>query len=68
MFSYQRLIFASQADDWTGGDVIMDQMGQWDKDLHEKWKYEELEVKIASYMSGIKSLEQWSFIYLWSFI
>lgn len=68
MFSYQRLIFASQADDWTGGDVIMDQMGQWDKDSHEKGKYKELEVKIASYMSGIKSLEQWSFIYLWSFI
>ena len=33
----------------------MDQMGQQDEDLLEKQKYEELEVKIASYMSLLKN-------------
>lgn len=31
--------------------MIMDQMSQHDEDLHEKQKYEELKVKIASYIS-----------------
>lgn len=35
--------------------MIMDQMGQQDGDLHEKQKYEELEVKIASYMSLVEN-------------
>lgn len=29
----------------------MDQIGQWDEDLDGKRKYEEFEIKIASYMS-----------------
>lgn len=53
--SYQKFIFAIQADDWTGGDLIMDQMGQQGEDLHEKRKYEELEVKIYSDMRQVEN-------------
>lgn len=33
----------------------MDQMGQQGEDLHEKRKYEELDVKIASYMRLVEN-------------
>lgn len=45
----------------------MDQIDQQDEDLHEKQKYEELEVNISSYMSLVEnhlSNDHWSINHL----